>query len=136
MSVQHDITAESLRGAGFRTLHAGDDYNYEFIFLRSDNVTPEPLAGAMIWLTVKDDPIVTDANAKLQLSSASAAEIEVTDAPNGKILVKFVATGAKSTANLEGEWDYDIQIKLQSSKIITWASGKIEFLPDLTRAVT
>ena len=133
MSVFLDITTEVLRGLGWRELVAGDDYDMQFTAQRGGSALS--LVGAKLWLTIKDDPIATDAQAKLQLTSADAAEIEITDAANGVFLVKFVGTGAKSTADLEGLWKYDIQVLMSGGTIITLARGAIEFLENLTRTV-
>lgn len=131
MSVRYDITADNLSGNGYRRLHAGDDYNHQFTVTRGGVALD--LTGAKVWLTVKENPIETDAQAKLQLDSSNSAEIEITDADDGQFTVKFRNAG---TADLEGKWWYDIQVKLADTTIITVAYGEIEFLPDITRATT
>lgn len=132
MSVAHDITEEALQLAGYRTLHAGDDYDYTFTVTRGGAALD--LTGATIWLTVKERAVESDAQAKLQLSTAQATEISVTDpATGGVFVVHFQATATK---DLEGLWLYDIQVKLASEKILTVATGKIEFLPNITRATS
>lgn len=134
MSQQLDITAENLISQNYRPLHAGDDYDYHLTFYRSGAVVD--LTSAKIWLTVKDSPDVQDANANLQLISTDSDEIEIDDAINGSFIVKFRGSGDKSTADLEGEWLYDIQIKLADGTIITIAYGAIEFLTNLTRTTS
>lgn len=134
MSQKIDITAESLISQNYRPLHAGDDYDYSFTFYRAGVI--EDLTSAKIWLTVKDDPNVEDANAKLQLVSSDIDEIEIDDAVNGSFIVKFRGTGDNSTADLEGEWLYDIQVKLADGTLITAAYGAIEFLTNLTRTTS
>jgi hypothetical protein len=136
MSVDFDITAESLVSQNYRRLHAGDDYNYRFHVTR--NSLPLSLigAGVKIWFTVKEASLKNDSEAKLQLTSASSTQIEITDAANGDFTVKFAAA---STADLEGEWQYDLQVKALidgSLKVMTVAKGLIEFLPNLTRATS
>jgi len=132
MSAKLDITAERLSQDSFRALHGGDDYDFSFTAQRAGVVLD--LTSATLHLTIKDDAIQTDTNARLQLSSAEVAEIEITDAAAGEFTVKFVGTGAKSTVSLEGEYKYDIQAILASTTIITLARGVIEFLPQITRA--
>ncbi len=138
MSVVYDITAENLRGAGFRPIHAGDSYNHRFVITRASAAID--LTNALLWFTVKDDPIVPDSEAKLQLREndpSTSSRIEVTDAVNGKFAVRFKGEGAKNTEDLEGEWDYDCQAKLDTDdEVITLFSGKIEFLPNITRSTT
>lgn len=135
MSVLHDITAEALSGAGFRPLHAGDDYEYTFTVTQDG--LPVNLTGAKLWLTVKTDPAASDEDAKLQLTSASINEIEIVNATQGRFVVKFASGGSKPTGNLAGTWLYDLQVKLAGpSRIVTLARGAIEFLENITRAVS
>lgn len=132
MSVKLDITEESLAQNSFRAIHAGDDYDMSFTASRVG--VPFDLTGALIHFTVKEDSIKLDANAKLQLSSAQIAEIDITNPTQGAFVVKLVGTGAKTTANVVGEYPYDIQVKLASGKKITLVRGVIEFLEQQTRA--
>ena len=132
MSAKLDITEDRLSQASFRALHAGDTYDMGFTVERAGS--PLNIVGATIYLTVKEDEIKPDADAKLQLSTADAAEIEITDGPNGRFTVHFVGVGLKSTANIVGEYPYDIQVKLAAGTIITVARGVIEFLEQITRA--
>lgn len=136
MSSEHDITAEYLASQNQRLLHAGDDYNYRFNLVRNGAPLPLTGVGVKVWLTVKEASLKSDAEAKLQLSSASSTQIEITDAPNGRFVVKFVAS---ATADLEGTWRYDLQVKAFVDgvlKVMTVAWGIIEFLPNLTRATS
>lgn len=134
MSVKLDIIADRLSQDSFRTLHAGDSYDMDFTAQRAGVVLD--LTGATVHFTIKEDSIKTDANALLQLSSADAAQIELTDAAQGAFRVKFVGTGAKTTAGIVGEFPYDIQAILASGTIITLARGVIEFLEQITRAIS
>lgn len=134
MSVELDLTADNLRALGYRPLVAGDDYNMKFTIQRDG--TAIDLTSGKVWFTVKDDPIVPDVDAKLQMDSSVSADIEITDAANGKFTVKFQGTGSKGTENLEGEWKYDIQVKLAAGTLITVGRGDIEFLPNMTRTTT
>lgn len=132
MSVKHEITAEALRGDGFRTLHAGDDYDYKFTINRGGS--PLNLSGSSkIWFTVKEDAIQGDTDAKLQLTSDSALQIEITDPVAGEFTVKFRSS---TTEDIEGEWLYDLQIKIDDGTVLTVAYGAIEFLTNITRSVT
>ena len=135
MSVKLDITEDRLSQDSYRVLHAGDDYNMSFTVERAGSAL-DLTGSAVVYFTVKEDAIKSDANAKLQLSSADSAQIEITDAANGQFTVKFVGTGAKSTENMAGLWPYDIQAKLDSGTIITVARGLIEFLEQITRATS
>jgi hypothetical protein len=134
VSNELDITAEYLRSLSYRTLHAGDDYYYKFYVTIGD--APLNLTGSKIWMTIKEVSIKTDAEAKLQLSSAVPTEIEITNATYGEFVVKFTKD---KTSDLEGQWGYDLQVKALmdgETKIITVAWGIIEFLPNITRATT
>jgi len=131
MSVVHDITPDALRQSGFRPLHAGDDYDYTVALLAADGETPFDLAGASIWFTAKEAAILTDSEAKLQLTIGSG--ISVPTPANGQLIVEF--RGAE-TENLEGIWKYDLQIKDSTGKIRTVAYGVLEFLPNITRATS
>jgi len=128
MSAQYDITAQYLIKSGFRPIHAGDDYDHYFTVERPPG-TPLNLAGAKIWFTIKEDTVDTDAEAKLQYSSADTAEIEITDGPNGGFTIHLQAA---DTEGLAGSWQYDIQVKLSTGKVITIARGAIELLTHVT----
>lgn len=135
MSQQLDITELSLRAGSFRPLHAGDSYDYKWSITRAGVALD--LTSAQVWFTVKESLTQQDSDALLQLISTDSNEIEITDALNGELTVKFRGTGAqqKNTSDLAGLWDYDLQVRLGgSSEIITVAYGKIEFLQNLTRA--
>lgn len=135
MSAKLDITSDRLQQDSYRVIHAGDDYDIQFTAVR--NGVALDITGATIYFTVKDDEIKTDANAKLQLSTALIAEVEITDATAGEFTVHLVGSGSKSTASLSGqELPYDIQAILASGTKITLARGVIEFLAQITRAIT
>lgn len=125
---EYNITRSDLEIAGSRLLHAGDDYDYTFTI--TEGGVAKDLSSASVWFTIKEDAIDTDAEAKLSLTGGSG--IDMTNAATGILVVQF-ASG--STANLEGSWVYDLQIKL-TGKVITVAWGKIEFLPNITRATS
>lgn len=132
MSAHYDITAEVLEAANFRAIHAGDDYDHGFSVTRGGATLP--ITGATLWFTVKEDSSQTDAEAKLQLKTgAPDNKIEITDGAAGEFTVHFKAA---DTANLEGEWPYDLKAKLSGGQIIRLARGVIQFLPNLTRATT
>lgn len=136
MSTDIDITAEALAAQNYRLLHAGDDYDYKFSLVR--NALPISLVGVgvKIWFTVKEASLKSDADAKLQLTSASSTQIEITDAAIGKFTVKF---RAGVTDDLEGVWRYDLQVKAfvaGTLKVMTVAKGLVEFLPNLTRSTS
>lgn len=136
MSQQYDITAENLRSQDFRPLHAGDDYDFQWTITWPGL---EDLTGAKVWFTVKESSVEDDAEAKLQLTSDSSDEIEITDAAASELTVKFRGDAAqeiKRTRDLEGEWQYDMQVLLSSGKVVTVVRGVIEFLSNLTRSIT
>lgn len=128
MSVVYNMTAKDLEGRGFRAIHAGDDYDHGFTYTRGGAV--QDLTSATLWLTVKESSTLTDGQAKLQLTSPT--KIEITDAAAGEFTVHFYDT---DTEGLEGEWPYDIKVKMASGAIIRIARGVIEFLPNITRAI-
>lgn len=135
MSARYDITAKNLESAGYRAIHAGDDYDHKFEVTRDG--TAQPLTDAKLWLTIKEDSSLADAASKLQYDSETpggSPNIEITAAADGKFTVHFRSS---DTAGLEGLWPYDIKARLgpSGSAILRIARGEIEFLPNLTRAV-
>jgi len=130
MSSLHNILANYLVAAEKRVLHAGDDYDYQFTFLQGG--VAMDLTGSKVWLTVKRQDTDLDADALLQLDSETGG-ITLTTPASGVITVHF-ASG--ETDDLEGVWNYDIQVKTVADKIITVARGKIEFLANITRATS
>lgn len=132
MSVKYDITAEALEAAGYRPIHAGDDYDHQFKVTRGGAALD--LDGGKVWFTVKEDSKLADDKAKLQIDS-DGADITITNGPAGEFTVHFRDT---ATAGLEGEWPYDLKARLGAAgaPIIRLARGKIEFLPSLTRSIT
>jgi hypothetical protein len=130
MSAQYDITADYLIKSGFRPIHAGDDYDHFFTVERPPG-TALSLALAKIWFTIKEDAVDSDAEAKLQYTTDSADEIEITAPATGAFTIHLAAA---DTENLAGTWQYDVQVKLSTAKIITIARGFIEFLPHITYA--
>lgn len=130
MSAQYDITADFLIKSGYRPIHAGDDYDHSFTVERAGS----PLNNmAKIWFTVKEDYVDPDSEAKLQYSTDDTSEIEITDPANGAFVVHLQAG---DTEDLAGTWQYDLQARLNTGKIITLARGVIEFLPHVTQART
>lgn len=136
MSATYDITAKNLERAGYRAIHAGDDYDHQFTVTRAG--TPLDLTGAKLWFTIKEDSSLPDDAAKLQYDSALPApgpNVEITNPADGEFTIHLRDT---DTAGLEGLWPYDIKARLGAAgaPIIRLARGKIEFLPNLTRTIT
>lgn len=129
MSDKVDITADFLAHAGYRVLHAGDDYDFTFCALQEGIAID--LSGAKLWLTVKKRSSDRDPGL-LQYSSDEVDQIEITLPDEGYFVVHFAAA---DTASLEGVWLYDIKARLASGKLMRFARGSIEFLANLTRAV-
>ena len=135
MSQLLNITADFLETNQKRPLHAGDDYDMQFT---AENLTPAgtaiDLTGAKVWFTIKSDPLDDDASALLAVNTADDPTKITIDTPlSGIFTMRFKAA---DTAGLEGLFPYDIQIKLASGKLFTMARGQIEFLANLTRALT
>jgi hypothetical protein len=131
MSAQYDITADYLVRSGYRPIHAGDDYDHSFTVERAG--TPLNLTSAKLWFTVKEDVADADSEAKLQYTSAVIAEIEITTPLSGAFVIHLQAA---DTEDLAGTWQYDIQAKLSTGRIITIARGVIEFLSNVTQTRT
>jgi len=139
VSVRYDMLAEALEARGYRPIHAGDTYDHDFTVVRAGEELP--LAGAKLWLTVKETDLQADAQAKLQLTGTDPApeppaepgDIEITDAAHGAFTVHFLPA---ATQDLAGTWPYDIQAKLSSGEVITLCHGVIEFLENITRSLT
>jgi hypothetical protein len=135
MSARYDITAKNLESAGYRAIHAGDDYDHKFTVTREGIALP--LTDAKLWLTIKEDSSLADSAAKMQYDSETpggAPNIEITSAVDGEFTVHFRSS---DTAGLEGIWPYDIKARLGSTgaAILRISRGEIEFLSNLTRAV-
>jgi len=131
MSAKYDITADYLIKSGFRPIHSGDDYDHSFTVERAG--APLVLTGAKIWFTIKEDLSESDAEALLQYDSDDSAQIEITDGSTGAFVIHLQAV---DTETMTGTWPYDIQVKLDTGKIITIARGVIEFLPHVTQSRT
>jgi len=132
VSARHDITTDYLVTNNERPLHAGDDYPYAFTVHKPAG-TVLSLAGATIWLTIKEDATDPDSEALLQYCSTDSTEIEITDGPNGEFTIHFKAA---DTADLAGGWLYDIKAKLSTGKMQRLARGTIEFLSNITQATS
>lgn len=132
MSAQYDITAYGLESAGFRPIHAGDDYDHKFTVERPPG-SPLNLTGAKLWFTIKRDSKETDAQAQLLYSTDDIAEIEITNAVGGEFTIHLQSS---DTGSLEGTWCYDIKAKLAAGNIIRLARGTIEFLKCITHTTT
>lgn len=128
VSSLYDMTANAMEYAGNRPLHAGDDYNHDFIV---QGIAGVALPITKAWFTIKFRTKDADTDAVLQYVSTDAAKLEITDGPNGLLTVKF---NAADTEDLEGPWFYDLQV-LSGGKVETVARGNIEFLPNITRAL-
>lgn len=131
MSVRYDITAEYLKRANYRQIHAGDDYAHSFTIRRAG--TALKLTGAKLWFTIKEDENDLDSEALLQYTTDSLAEIEITDAESGQFVVRLRHA---DTHLMVGTHHYDIQVLLNTGEVVTLARGIIEFLPNLTRTYT
>lgn len=131
MSVRYDITAEYLKRANYRQIHAGDDYSHSFTVRRAG--LPMDLSAAKLWFTIKEDENDLDSEALLQYTSDSIAEIEITDGANGQFVLQLRHA---DTDTMAGTKNYDIQVLLNTGEVITLARGVIEFLPNLTRTYT
>jgi hypothetical protein len=132
VSARHDITTDYLVTNNERPLHAGDDYPYGFTVHKPAG-TILPLTSATLWLTIKEDATDPDAEALLQYCSTDATEIEITDGAAGEFTIHFKAA---DTAKLTGAWMYDIKAKLANGKMQRIARGTIEFLPNITQAIS
>lgn len=131
MSVKYDITSEYLTRSSFRPIHAGDDYDHKFTVQRAGSDLD--LTSATLWFTIKDDFNDTDSEALLQYSSDTPANIEITAPTGGEFTIHLNDT---DTATLQGTWNYDIKAKLGTGKMLRIAYGVIEFLPNITQAVS
>lgn len=126
----YDMSANALEYDGYRPIHAGDDYGHDFT---AEITSGSPYNISKVWFTIKHDSIDADADALLQYDSDTITDIEITDGPNGAFTLHIQAA---DTADLEGTWFYDIQILTSGGNIVTVARGNIEFLPNITRAVS
>jgi len=106
----------------------GDDKTYELTVVDdADPPVAVAITGFTIKFTVKE--FKTDTTNKIQKTTADAAEILITDGPNGLAEIYLVPA---DTAVLSGEFFYDIEVTNLSSKIYTIATGRFTIKLDIT----
>ena len=130
MSTNLDLTASYIEAQGARPLHAGDHYQIQLIATEDGSAINLQKA----WMTIKRSKTDADVAALVAISSADTSQIELLDAASGKMLIKFTPA---LTPYCEGTWYYDVQvIDADSSEVKTVLYGNIEFLPNVTRAIS
>jgi hypothetical protein len=113
----------------------GDTAKFDLAITDEDGVAVD-ITGASIWLTVKSDPKVPDANAIFQ---ATPSDVSITNGPGGLATITIPASRTESVEIRDPDGlkcYYDIQAKLASNEIYTMARGKLTLLPDITRATS
>lgn len=107
----------------------GDDI-FLTVAVKVDDV-PEDITGAAIWITFKNNIADTDAEAVLQVAwgSASGARGVLTSPASG---IHEIHLTNVDTANLNGEYYYDIQYKSPSGVVTTLLIGKWDFTDERT----
>lgn len=106
-------------------LDEGDDETFALTRQDSSGLAID-ISGYTFWLTVKNDPEDTDANAVLQKTVTAH-----TDAANGQTEIDLTNS---DTEDLQGRYWYDIQEKTSGGTINTLMHGTLYFQPDVTEA--
>jgi hypothetical protein len=101
----------------------GDDEPFD-LTIRGADGSPLDITGWTVFVTVKDDITDTDANAVISKDITTHDEPE-----NGKTSFKFTSA---ETADLDGEKEYDVQVKDDNDDISTILRGTVTFEPDVT----
>lgn len=106
--------------------YRGDTRDYALTF--TSNSVAYNITGATVWFTLKKDRNDADSEAVLQKSISSHS-----DPTNGKTTLSLTST---DTAIEAGRYFYDFQIKTASGSIITFLSGTVDVLEDVTRTTS
>lgn len=111
------------------TRKRGDDYDETFAVKDADGAAVD-ITGATISFTVKDRFSDAQASAILKKTSASAAELEITNGAGGLFTVHF--TTAEMRALELGEYAYDVEVLLSGGKTHTPAQDLFIIVGDVT----
>ena len=108
------------------TARRGDTLTIKLTF--TENGVKVPIAGWIVWFTIKKNEDDSDANAKVQ------KKVTVhTDPDNGKTTILVTAA---ETDVLLGKYFCDIQYKDSGGVIKTPTTGTINFVRDITRSTS
>ena len=103
----------------------GDNYPFAFQIFKADGVTPQPIAGFTLTMTVDPEPYPEDAaNNIFQLNGI------ITDAPNG--ILEFRPTLAQMNIT-PGVYFYDIQLIDTTPYTRTPIRGQFTIEQDITK---
>lgn len=107
------------------TLTEGDDDTFTVTYEDADG-NAQDITGWTFWLTVKESITDADSDAVIQKEVTSH-----TDPTNGQ--TEFVVTQS-DTADLRGNYDYDMQRRDGNGDIVTFATGRLTFEREVTEA--
>lgn len=106
--------------------YRGDSRDYALTF--TSNSVAYNITGSTIWFTLKKDRTDPDTEAALQKTLTVHS-----DPTHGITTLSLTST---DTAIEPGRYFYDFQFKAQSGTIITFLSGTVDVLEDVTRTIT
>lgn len=104
---------------------SGDDETFSITKEDKDGNT-EDITGWTFWLTIKTDQSDSDSDAVIQKNVTTH-----TDAVNGETNIELDAT---DTADLAGNYFYDMQFKTDAGDIKTFMYGNLNIQADITEA--
>lgn len=116
------------------TLRRGDTWSYDFPLTWEDDTPLAPAEVEQIWFLVKLTRTAADSAAVITLTYG--AGIQWVDTARGK--VRVTGDPATTATLAPRRYHYDLQVKLTTGAILTpdGASGDLDLLPDVTRAIT
>jgi hypothetical protein len=106
--------------------YRGDTRDYALTF--TSNGAAYNISGATIWFTLKKNRLDADTQAALQKTLTQHS-----DPSHG---ITTLSLTASDTAIEPGRYFYDFQVKTQSGVIITFLSGVVNVLEDVTRTIS
>lgn len=111
-----------------KEMYRGDNKTFQ-VTIKDSTGTAVNISGAGLKFTVKE--AANDPSFKIQKTSASATEIDLTDPTNGIAEIYLVPD---DTRNLKaGAYQYDVEYTDTSSKIYTVIKDTLTLLDDVTR---
>jgi hypothetical protein len=109
----------------------GDGETYDLAITENDVALD--LTGAEMWMTAKRHLRDTDAEAVFQKTVGDG--ITITDDTGGLATVELVPGDTSGLAARTVRLVYDVQVKLQSGRIVTPLKGRLTVEPDVTVSI-
>jgi hypothetical protein len=109
----------------------GDTNIYNLTVMRADKEVN--ITGGKVWLTAKRELDDGDSEAVIAVDS-DQGDVIFTNPLKGKAQINIPP---ESTMNLDEDeaFHYDVQLREANGVVTTIATGKLELIPDITRAI-